>query len=276
MIKPIQFTLSLFIFSLLTGCEMEQPRSEFTTAFKRYKIDLSYRLGDSFSVLRGKDTVIYNIHYNRKNRTTYILRSDKDTIFEGTVSKHRGMYLLNRLLPNGRYRISALKFTDSTVVGLETEYLQAFLIDKEIAKGNLASMIVDSSKQYVLEIDRKLGNELFSTILQHLDTEKLIIDRDYYRHVDYINSSGQVVNMPTAEESRQVLSVYPNPVEMILTIVKYSDQEFNYRIIDITGKEVDSGVLTQERTEVDFTHLAAGEYILTARETRESVKIIKK
>ena len=186
------------------------------------------------------------------------------------------MYLLNRLLTNGRYRISALKFTDSTVVGLETEYLQAFLIDKEIAKGNLASMIIDSSKQYVLEIDRKLGNELFSTILQHLDTEKLIIDRDFYRHAEYVNSSGQVVNMPTADESKRTMSVYPNPVEMILTIVKYSDQEFNYRIIDITGKEVDSGVLTQERTEVDFTHLAAGEYILTARETRESVKIIKK
>ncbi len=277
MLKPVQFILLLLVFSLLPSCGVqEEPRSEFTTPFKRHKIDLSYRLGDTFSVLRGKDTVVYNLHYNRKTRINYIIRDDNDTIFQGIVTKHRGMYLLNRPLPNGRYRISALKFTDSTVVGLETEYLQAFIIDGEVAQGNLTPMIVDTSKKYVLEIDRKLGTELFENLLHHFNEEKLIIDRDFYKHVDLINSAGQIVNMPTAEDSKKTLQVYPNPVEMILTVVKSSEQDYNYRIIDLAGKEVHAGILTEDKTELDFTRLPAGEYILTAKETRESVKIIKK
>ncbi|HIA13212.1 MAG TPA: T9SS type A sorting domain-containing protein [Flavobacteriales bacterium] len=277
MVRPINILLSLFVLSWLASCDVEQePRTEFTTPFKRHKIDLSYRLGDAFSVLRGKDTVLYNIHYNRKTRVNYILKGDKDTIFNGIVVKHRGMYLLNRPLPNGRYRISALKFTDSTVVGLGTEYLQTLIIDNEVANGNLTEMIVDTSRKYILEIDRKIATELFSTLLHNFEEEKLLIDRDYYKHVDLINSAGQVLNMPSEEKAGRALRVYPNPVELILTIVKSSEQDYNYRIIDLAGKEVHSGVLTEDKTEVDFTHLSSGEYILTASETRESVKIIKK
>lgn len=277
MVKPIQFILSLFVFSLIVSCDVPvESRTEFTTPFKRHKIDLSYRLGNSFSVLRGEDTVVYDIHYNRKTRINHIVRDDNDTIFRGIVVKHRGMYLLNRPLANGRYIISALKFTDSTVVGLETEYLQTLIIDGEVREGNLTPMIVDTSKKYVLEIDRQLGTELFEVLLHNFDEEKLIIDHDYYKHVDLINSSGQIVNMPSAADAKRSLQVYPNPVEMILTIVKSSEQDYTYRIIDLAGKEVHSGVLSEDKTEVDFTHLASGEYILTAKETRESVKIIKK
>ena len=81
MVRPINVLLSLFVLSWLASCNVEQePRTEFTTPFKRHKIDLSYRLGNAFSVLRGKDTVVYNIHYKRKTRINYILKGAKDTI----------------------------------------------------------------------------------------------------------------------------------------------------------------------------------------------------
>ncbi|PCH98275.1 MAG: hypothetical protein COB85_01815 [Bacteroidetes bacterium] len=277
MLKPIHIILLLFFISALVSCGIEEePRSEFTTPFKRHKIDLSYRLGDTFSVLRGSDTVRFYLDYSRKTRMNYIIRNEDDTIFQGVVTKHRGMYLLNRPLANGRYRISAVKFTDSTVVGLETEYVQGFLIDREVAQGNLDRMIVDTSKKYILEIDREMATQLFQTLLHNFDEDKLIIDRDYYKHVDLINSSGQIVNMPTAKDAKRTLQVYPNPVEMILTVVKSSELEYKYKIIDLAGKEVHAGILTDDKTEIDFTHLPAGEYILSALETRETVKIIKK
>lgn len=268
--------LILLIVGLIIGCDYTEPRSVFTVTIKKRTINLSNHIGESFSILRNQDTIEYRIFFDKKTDNNYILKYGIDTIFGGTVSKHGGMFLLYRKLENSNYRISALKFTDSTVIGLEQELTQSYLIDAEIQNGNFSSTIIDTNDQYILELNKKTGKDLFKAILQKLEPEKLIVDHEIVEIINMLDTIEEAETKNLKKKFNVILKVYPNPVDGILNVeTSNSIKNYEYQLLDITGKIFRKGIFYENGGRINCSSLRPGEYFLVIKETKEVVKIIK-
>ncbi len=111
-ILKIKSILTLSIAALLLfGCEdiPLKPNVEFDEPIKGRTVNLSNTFGDVFQIRRGNDTINYPIIFDKTNDFNYLIKSDTDTVFAGTVTKRNELYLLNRSLENGKFAIHALK-----------------------------------------------------------------------------------------------------------------------------------------------------------------------
>jgi hypothetical protein len=68
-------------------------------------------------------------------------------------------------------------------------------------------------------------------------------------------------NIHSRSAVSEYISLYPNPVSDILTVVNYSSTE-GYRIYDASGVLQLSGILSSGESTMDVSHLSAGIYIL--------------
>jgi len=59
-----------------------------------------------------------------------------------------------------------------------------------------------------------------------------------------------------------IISVYPNPVEDIMTIVNHSSTNFNINLYSLTGKLILSKMITENSTEIDISDLPNGVFFL--------------
>lgn len=69
------------------------------------------------------------------------------------------------------------------------------------------------------------------------------------------------------------ISVYPNPVNDWVQIERASDEVLNYKVIDLSGKVILKGSLSQKKEAIDLSSMNAGVYFLIAGEHK--LKIIK-
>jgi len=262
----------------LISCEFEGPKSEFTKPFKKGTVNLANKIGDSFLLFCYGDTISVNIVYDKETKYNYILLDKSDTLFEGTVSKFRGFYLLNRKLDNGNYQISAMQITDSTITGFGTEFLQAYAMDTLIEKGHFSSMIIDTSDRYVLNPDRKLGKSLFQSLLDTFPAQRFIVEEDIQEILDEIVLEDDVdVFIEPATKRRKITEVYPNPVVDVLNVKSAESLlDVRYALADISGKTFRTGVFNANIGEVDCEGLSPGVYFLMLRDSKESFKIVKK
>ena len=163
-----------FLTLLMFGCVEFEPSIDFEETITGRTIDLSNKVGDSFQILRENDTITYTLTFDKEADLNYIVKSDFDTIFIGTVTKINELYLLNRPLINGKFAIHALQFTEYTVTGLETEWLQSSIIKNEIDGGKFINLISDTVGVNTLNAEKKDGKEIFRLVIEQLEPEKLI------------------------------------------------------------------------------------------------------
>ncbi len=74
--------------------------------------------------------------------------------------------------------------------------------------------------------------------------------------------TGTTTSIASIDNKAAVIKVYPNPISTHLTIEKTFNQPTDYRLITITGKEVLSGTLQANNTQIDVAHLLQGVYFL--------------
>ena len=134
MIKIKNILPLIFTALSLNACSELDSEVEFSEPIKGRLINLSNNVGESFQILRENDTIKYNLYFDKSTDNNYLVKSDIDTVFIGTVTRRNELFLLNRQLKNGKFAIHALKFTDSTVTGLETEWLQSNIINSKLIK----------------------------------------------------------------------------------------------------------------------------------------------
>lgn len=78
------------------------------------------------------------------------------------------------------------------------------------------------------------------------------------------------------------LTIFPNPTTSILNVKvgDYSGQKWTYRLYDIQGRQLSSGQIANEQTEIDIQNLSVNTYfidVLNSENQRiKSYKIIKK
>lgn len=278
-----QATTIILAILLLIGCGEQNesyelyphPRTEFTQPLKKRTINLSNKLGESFTILRNSDTITYTVSYNRKLKYNYIIKNDWDTIFVGTASKLGGMFLLNNKLKNGNYRISAITLSDTGITGLESEFKQLYTIDDEILAGNLVSM-QDSLDPYLLHPEKKKGKRIYQKILAQLPSEKLLIDPTIIEVLENIFDNSGDPMATNLDNHKIIAKAFPNPVQNILTVqTTNSIINYEYILTDVSGKTYKSGTFYENGGDINCSELSSGVYFLIIKDTHESIKIIK-
>jgi hypothetical protein len=78
------------------------------------------------------------------------------------------------------------------------------------------------------------------------------------------------------------LTIFPNPTTSILNLKvgDYNGQKWTYRLYDIQGRQLSSGQIAHEQTEIDVQNLSVDTYFLDVLNTEnqqvKSFKIVKK
>ncbi len=89
----------------------------------------------------------------------------------------------------------------------------------------------------------------------------------------------KVSDQQTIVLSEENVNIYPNPVTDVLKVEIDAEleEEFDYVVLDLQGKEVVKGKITSNRIEIDLAMLAPGSYILHvySQTTKTQWKVIK-
>lgn len=78
------------------------------------------------------------------------------------------------------------------------------------------------------------------------------------------------------------LTIFPNPTTSILNLKvgDYNGQKWTYRLYDVQGRQLSSGQIAHEQTEIDVQNLSVDTYFLdvlnTEKQQVKSFKIVKK
>ena len=94
---------------------------------------------------------------------------------------------------------------------------------------------------------------------------------------NFLSKYDKSMSIDEDDPARNHFSIYPNPATIVVTVATGNNQnEFHYLIYDIFGKEVSSGMLVGDKTEINISALSAGVYFLKTKESAsKTYKIIK-
>ena len=89
-------------------------------------------------------------------------------------------------------------------------------------------------------------------------------------------SASAVISGIGNEISKALVKVYPNPIQSELTVTTSEEGESNYRIVSITGKEIETGYFSKQ-TVLNVQRIPSGIYFITVTTGAETYteKIIK-
>jgi hypothetical protein len=282
---------TLIFFTLLSvGCSepatdsYSKPLTEFTKQLDKRNINISNILGNNFTTSLNQDTSLYSVYFNRKTRVNTLVKNSSDTIFHGTANRLGKFILLNHKLTNGRFWISALAITDSTISGLADEEFQMHQIDNRIQDLILfQTMQLDTSNLYLLTPNKKALKKTFTVITSVATYQEIFIKNELIIGADSFASESSLDSISKEDfltDNSYVQSVFPNPFIDQINVVFKSRGEYEVKITDFSGNTIVTKISTDKSISIMLPQLQSGIYILdiTDLETSESEssKLIKK
>lgn len=292
--KRIYQILVLF---LLVGCgdadlaELLNVKSSFDSPFPKRTKNLTWALGDEFSIKQGNDTIDFKVLFDKEKRENFIInKQTEDTIFSGTVCKYRGLYYFNEQLNDTTYWIYALKIENGTIKGLESEWIQMMAWDSKFenilsnqdeVKTNKSSVLkyIDSEKNIIRLTPNKKGMKSFyESIIDSLPTDT-IISRTMPIPVTEVEQ--EITDIKEINNNLELISkLYPNPAKDNVTLNLTILGTLKYGIFDINGKLVSDGQLTDKTNNINLSGFNSGTYFIRVypndNEELETVKLIIK
>jgi len=280
MIKIKNILTSIFVASILFGCGEFEPNVDFSEPIKGRTINLSNKVGETFQIVRENDTIKYSLYFDKSTNYNYLVKADTDTVFIGTVTKRNELFLLNRPLKNGKFAIHALKFTDSTVTGLETEWLQSSIIKNELDSGKYVNLIADTVGVNTLQTKKKDGKEIFRFVIEQLEPEKLVsFELDYLTTELEKDTISKNADTQTIAKNRLIRKVYPNPFIDNITIELTEKAPYVFKVFDLNGKHIKTSKLNTDNMKMELPNLKSGYYILKIlsvnTELLDEIKLVK-
>jgi len=285
----------LLIYSLLASCsdtgEFLGIKSSFDSPFPKRNKNLTYALGDEFSIKRGKDTIDFKVTFRKSDRQNFIIEQpNQDTIFAGTVCKYRGLYYFNIQLNDTTYWIYAIAITDQAIKGLQTEWFQMLGWDDEFEfwltppgqeKFNKRPSIIkyaNPEKQIIrLTPDKKEMKKFYSTLIDSLPADTLV---NWTVPITNVEIEKEITDIQeTSTDQFEIISkLYPNPANDYCNLELYETEKYQFGIFDINGRLVNSGVLVDKLNKIDLSDLSSGSYFMRVypadREDTETIKLI--
>jgi len=285
----------LLIYSLLASCsdtgEFLGIKSSFDSPFPKRNKNLTYALGDEFSIKRGKDTIDFKVTFRKSDRQNFIIEQpNQDTIFAGTVCKYRGLYYLNIQLNDTTYWIYAIEITDQVIKGLQTGWFQMLGWDdefefwlsppgqEEFNKRPAIIKYANPEKQIIrLTPDKKEMKKFYSTLIDSLPADTLV---NWTVPITNVEIEKEITDIQeTSTDQFEIISkLYPNPANDYCNLELYETEKYQFGIFDINGRLVNSGVLVDKLNKIDLSDLSSGSYFMRVypadRADTETIKLI--
>jgi len=264
------FLILIVSLLLIISCAEWGPAVAFTEESKGKKINLSNFLGDSLSIKRGNDTINYFISYRKRDKLNTIINLfDGDTIFEGTVSKRKELFLLNRKIDSSTYIIHAIVFDDKTITGLETEWVQSLILDSLRTPYKFNQIVRDSNGVTALEPNKRETLALLNcdSIIIHSKENNPLISGEI--KVDSINNS--------LNEFSSTTNCYPNPFNDHIIVESNYSSNFSYKFYNDDHELILSGEYNTKFKTINTSDLPPDTYILkvTSQVNNQSFSLIK-
>ncbi|MDA3615624.1 putative type IX secretion system sortase PorU2 [Polluticaenibacter yanchengensis] len=123
-----------------------------------------------------------------------------------------------------------------------------------------------------------VGNSSANLLLNYIDQKDYA--NDIYYRVKVILKNGDIIfsNVVTAS-ARSKFKIYPNPATDYLYITLYNESEFNrdYKIVDLSGRLLQAGQLTNLYNKINVSKLPKGVYtiVLSKNELHQAFRFLK-
>ena len=267
-------------------------KSTFDSPFPKRVKDLTFKLGNEFSIKHNNDTIDFELSFNKTERINYIVnKKTNDTIFSGIINKYKGLYYFNKELNDSTYWIYAVEINNGIIRGLGTEWLQMSCLNEEINRlllkkenynqdlqGLIKTINKDTSIIQLIP-DKKIMKRFYSSIIDSLPTDTII---DWFElESNSILSNNDKVIMETelieTENNEIILNLYPNPANEFITLKTNLSEKVIYYIININGQIVRSGQINSNVFKIDVSEFYSGTYFIQVyneTERKETVKLI--
>lgn len=84
------------------------------------------------------------------------------------------------------------------------------------------------------------------------------------------------VSVGDVNQRNQRISLYPNPASNLINIKNPDNRSLNYRILDVAGKELRTGIVTTDREPVNIDALPGGMYFVSVTDAQTGNKQLLK
>ena len=283
-------------FTLFIGCDEDKfaspygIRSYFDHPFQNRAKNLTWVLGDEFSLKREKDTLNYTVSFNKESRVNMIINKvNNDTIFEGKVCKYKQLYYFNQQISDTSYWIYAVKIENNLIRGLATGWSQMFHWDQHFDTiftrhlkndslnnsnkpwPNVQPEYLDSVlKRIKITPKKKVLRPFYESIVKKLPVDTIIdfklSEEEESNEVDTIFSTSdtQDYNLERIDLTNKKIinQIYPNPAVNLVNISLHSEELYNYEFIDLKGKIVMNGKLSNKENKISLTERSNGIYFI--------------
>jgi len=245
----------------------------FESPFPKRAKNLTYKLGDEFSIKRNKDTITYTVSYDKGEQVNFIInKKTNDTIFTGIVNKYRGLYYFNEQINDSSYWIYAVEINNGTIKGLGTNWIQMSFLNEEIdksflnnsdLKGLIKSVNTDTSV-IRLAPDKKILKEFYYSIIDSLPTDTFISGFDYETQTELSNNKNvELINgLNETSNNEMIINLYPNPANDFITVETDKPDENIFMVANINGQISITGRLINKTTKIDVSELPEGTYFI--------------
>lgn len=307
-----------YIFILLTiglyiGCGNSDfeinfcPQSYFTEKFPKRPLNLSRRLGDSILIeistpkemvadtlndsltikqVYRTDTFRIGVFYNRHTKCNSLIDlNNNDTIFNGYVSKYRGLFYLTEKKSDSTFWIGALSIDFDSIQGLGTISKQMCNLE-EYAENNKQSNIIQKCDAmagiFEFNADKKLIREIYPVILKKYTKYRIISFQTEYEAYKWQKSEEKVIKTDNYRNVEHEIteSVFPNPANDYIQIEFAKNAFYVIELIDNFGRLLYTRKERAENITIPVNEFDAGVYLLRIisqeDKTMETHKIIIK
>ncbi|MCB0396630.1 MAG: T9SS type A sorting domain-containing protein [Flavobacteriales bacterium] len=269
----------LLCFSLLfTACgeTSEDPgiRSSFDSPFPKRPVNLTFRLGESFTVQEGSSPVEYKISFDRANRHNYIVNTEtSDTAFAGIICRYRGLYYFNQAINDSTYWIYAVKIGGEEITGLFSAWQQMSRWDSlylplfepggeaKLPQFPMAKYNGEAKDMIRMTPDKHVMQTFYEALLDSMPSEPLLRNSPPLASIiveEFVSSE----RLQAPGNGEIVAKYFPNPAVDHCTVELASSGPHEYGIYNPNGQLIRKGLLPGLSNYISPRELKPGRYFL--------------
>jgi outer membrane protein assembly factor BamB len=175
-------------------------------------------------------------------------------------------------------RIIRLNPVNGAVVNLSAPITQGGFFSPRLTATSNNVIYATNGENYVYAFNQNL-NLLWSDYIPNTNTSGVCVSPNGLAAVcgqGFIRVYTPTQTSNLLENTLPNISYYPNPAKSFLNIsVDGWSEDINYSLIDISGRQVSSGTISNSPYQIDLTMLSKGLYFLELNGSEKSMKIIK-